>query len=118
MNRPVELKVKTRPQLALESYLDALLQDATEEEQPILVLEPALAPESTLDEFQLAVLEEQARDAKLVAAPVAVPIGWDALADVESAQRWTIRDADELLERAASAELRGWGFARQSLPDA
>ncbi len=76
MNRPVELKVKTRPQLALESYLDALLQDATEEElpEPILVLEPALdvPAASTLDEFQLAVLEEQARDAQVV-APVVVP---------------------------------------------
>lgn len=73
MNRPVELK--TRPQLALESYLDALLQEATEEElpEPLLVLEPAVAePDSTLDEFQLAVLEEQARDAHV--APVVVPI--------------------------------------------
>ncbi|NWA86591.1 CheW domain-containing protein [Pseudomonas sp. D2002] len=73
MNRPVELK--TRPQLALESYLDALLQEATEEElpEPLLVLEPAVAePDSTLDEFQLAVLEEQARDAHVV--PVVVPI--------------------------------------------
>lgn len=72
MNRPVELK--TRPQLALESYLDALLQDATAEElpEPILVLEPAVEPQSTLDEFQLAVLEEQARDAQV--APVVVPI--------------------------------------------
>ena len=72
MNRPVELK--TRPQLALESYLDALLQEATEEElpEPLLVLEPAVAePDSTLDEFQLAVLEEQARDAHVV--PVVVP---------------------------------------------
>ncbi|KAB0511505.1 CheW domain-containing protein [Pseudomonas extremorientalis] len=66
MNRPVELK--TRPQLALESYLDALLQDATEEAmpEPILVLEPAVEPEAVLDEFQLAVLEEQARDAQVV----------------------------------------------------
>ncbi len=81
MNRPVELKVKTRPQLALESYLDALLQDATEEElpEPLLVLEPAVDAQSTLDEFQLAVLEEQARDAQVmvpsppvVVAPVAV----------------------------------------------
>ncbi|KMT56841.1 CheW domain-containing protein [Pseudomonas fildesensis] len=74
MNRPVELKTKTRPQLALESYLDALLQDATAQElpEPILVLEPAVEPESTLDEFQLAVLEEQARDAQVV--PVVVPI--------------------------------------------
>jgi len=66
MNRPVELK--TRPQLALESYLDALLQDATAQEfpEPILVLEPAVEPEAVLDEFQLAVLEEQARDARSV----------------------------------------------------
>jgi len=49
-------------------------------------------------------------------APVAVPIGWDALADIESAGAWTIRDAGELLERAASAELKGWGFASQMLP--
>jgi purine-binding chemotaxis protein CheW len=72
MNRPVELK--TRPQLALESYLDALLQDATAEQlpEPILVLEPVVEAESTLDEFQLAVLEEQARDAHL--APVVEPI--------------------------------------------
>ncbi|MBW4795904.1 CheW domain-containing protein [Pseudomonas tolaasii] len=69
MTRPVELK--TRPQLALESYLDALLQDATAQElpEPILVLEPAVEPEAALDEFQLAVLEEQARDA-LVVVPI------------------------------------------------
>jgi len=50
-------------------------------------------------------------------APVAVPVGWDELADVKSPAAWTIRDADELLERAASSELRGWGFASQTLPD-
>ncbi|MGZ0714064.1 CheW domain-containing protein [Pseudomonas palleroniana] len=74
MNRPV--KLKTRPQLALESYLDALLQDATEEPlpEPVLELEPAIVVDNTLDEFQLAVLEEQARDAHVVVAPVAVPI--------------------------------------------
>ncbi|MBK3476173.1 CheW domain-containing protein [Pseudomonas sp. MF6751] len=73
MNRPVEFK--TRPQLALESYLDALLQDATAEElpEPILVLEPAVEPESPLGEFQQAVMEEQARDAQVVEAPVVVP---------------------------------------------
>ena len=66
MNRPVEFK--TRPQLALESYLDALLQDATAEElpEPLLVLEPVVEPPAALDEFQLAVLEEQARDAQVV----------------------------------------------------
>jgi bifunctional non-homologous end joining protein LigD len=50
-------------------------------------------------------------------APVAVPIGWDALADVEKAGAWTIGDAEDLLDRAASAELKGWGFASQTLPD-
>ena len=74
MNRPVQLK--TRPQLALESYLDALLQDATEEDlpEPILVLEPVVEPQILLDEFQLAVLEEQARDARVVIAPAAAPV--------------------------------------------
>ena len=73
MNRPVELKIKTRPQLALESYLDALLQEATAEDlpEPILVLEPAVEAPSTLDEFQLAVLEEQARDAQVVVPTIA-----------------------------------------------
>ena len=50
-------------------------------------------------------------------APVAVPIGWDALADVEKAGQWTIKDGNELLKRAASPELKGWGFANQALPD-
>ena len=50
-------------------------------------------------------------------APVAVPIGWDALADVTKAGQWTIKDSDALLERAALPELKGWGFASQSLPD-
>ncbi len=82
MNRPLD--IKSRPQLALQSYLDALLQDATEEE---LIPEPAVAVEvappaapttaeagsAVLDEFQAAVLEEQARDALIQrqAAPLA-----------------------------------------------
>ena len=75
MNLPV--KITSRPQLALQTYLDNLLQDATEELAPLI--EPLVevgAPESTLDEFQLAVLEEQARDARpvaVVAAPVIAP---------------------------------------------
>ena len=81
MNRPVEYK--TRPQLALESYLDALLQEATGEEllEPILVLEPAVE-ESQLDEFQQAVMEEQARDAQVVDAPVQVPVASVVVAPV------------------------------------
>ncbi len=57
----------TRPQVALQSYLDALLQEAAIE----------LADSVTLDEFQAAVLEEQQRDAApkpvLVAPPVRAP---------------------------------------------
>ena len=49
-------------------------------------------------------------------APVAVPIGWGALADVDKAGAWTIGDAQELLDRAASPDLKGWAFASQSLP--
>jgi purine-binding chemotaxis protein CheW len=79
MSRPV--KVNSRPQLALQSYLDSLLQDATEElpvevEALAKVIEvvEAVEVEAALDEFQAAVLEEQARDAQqiaIAAAPVA-----------------------------------------------
>ncbi|AZF54251.1 CheW domain protein [Pseudomonas sp. R4-34-07] len=82
MNRPLDFK--TRPQLALESYLDALLQEATAEElpEPILVLEPAVEPDAALDEFQLAVLEEQARDAHVEATPLVVPVTPEVMAPV------------------------------------
>ncbi len=49
-------------------------------------------------------------------APVAVPIGWDALADVKGGGAWSIKDADELIKRAAGADLKGWGVAAQTLP--
>ena len=55
MKQPVALA--SRPQLALQSYLDELLQDATEE---VLLSEP-----EALDEFAIAVLEEQVRDARV-----------------------------------------------------
>lgn len=50
-------------------------------------------------------------------APVAVPVRWDELADIDRASRWTIFDAAELVERAGSAGLAGWGFAVQALPE-
>ena len=50
-------------------------------------------------------------------APVAVPVTWDELEDIDTAARFTIQDADELLERAASPSLKGWGIAKQSLPE-
>lgn len=72
MSRP--LATATRPQLALQSYLDGLLQEAAAE----------LEVSVSLDEFESAVLEEQVRDARGAAAvtvampapvqtPVAVP---------------------------------------------
>ncbi len=82
MIRPVE--ITTRPQVALQSYLDALLQEATEElplevavavEVPVsvpLLVEPS--PAGELDEFQAAVLEEQARDALAAALAVAAVV--------------------------------------------
>lgn len=81
LNRPVE--IATRPQLALQSYLDALLQDATEDLPVVLPSEPLL---STEDDFEAAVREEQEHDKRMQAlvtpiavavaapAPVAVPV--------------------------------------------
>ncbi|TDV67958.1 CheW domain-containing protein [Pseudomonas sp. LP_7_YM] len=67
MNRPLD--IATRPQLALQNYLDALLHDATEELEVV----------ENIDEFQAAVLEEQAHDARMrsvvpvrMAAPVSL----------------------------------------------
>ncbi|MEG3148943.1 DNA ligase D [Sphingomonas sp. ZT3P38] len=50
-------------------------------------------------------------------APVAAPVTWAELRDIESAHRWGVRDGAELLQRANSRELAGWGFADQVLPD-
>jgi len=76
MNRP--LKISSRPQLALQSYLDSLLQDITEElVAEIEALPEVVEVETALDEFQAAVLEEQARDAQktaAIAAPALAPI--------------------------------------------
>ena len=50
-------------------------------------------------------------------APVAAPVAWRELDGIDTAARWTIRDAGELATRAGSAALRGWGVADQILPD-
>jgi bifunctional non-homologous end joining protein LigD len=49
-------------------------------------------------------------------APVAAPVAWDELARFKSGAAFSIRDADELLERASSQALAGWGRAKQRLP--
>jgi bifunctional non-homologous end joining protein LigD len=50
-------------------------------------------------------------------APVAAPISWDELDELQSGAPFTVRDADQLLERASSRALQGWGEASQVLPD-
>ncbi|UVM57516.1 chemotaxis protein CheW [Pseudomonas sp. B21-012] len=65
MNRPQQLA--SRPQMALQSYLDGLLQEATEELDEVLPV--SVEP----DEFQAAVREEQARDAQVAAQAAVKP---------------------------------------------
>jgi bifunctional non-homologous end joining protein LigD len=50
-------------------------------------------------------------------APVAAPINWDELDDMESGGRFTVKDADLLIERAGARALKGWGLADQVLPN-
>jgi bifunctional non-homologous end joining protein LigD len=50
-------------------------------------------------------------------APVAAPVSWSELRDVDSPKHFSIRDAAELLERATGRALAGWGQAEQVLPD-
>ena len=51
-------------------------------------------------------------------APIAAPIAWEELGKYKSGAAFSIRDADELLDRAGSKLLAGWGQARQRLPKA
>jgi bifunctional non-homologous end joining protein LigD len=50
-------------------------------------------------------------------APVAAPVAWEELDGVSGANIYSIRDARTLLDRAASDLLKGWGQAKQALPD-
>lgn len=50
-------------------------------------------------------------------APVAVPITWEELRDLDAASNWHIGDAAEIVNRAASKDLARWGRADQVLPD-
>jgi bifunctional non-homologous end joining protein LigD len=49
-------------------------------------------------------------------APVAAPINWGELDEMESGARFSVKDAELLLERASSRLLQGWGEASQVLP--
>ena len=50
-------------------------------------------------------------------APVAVPVTWAELDGIDTPAKWHVGDQAELLERASSKDLAGWGIARQVLPD-
>ena len=51
-------------------------------------------------------------------APVSAPIAWEELDGLRKSAPYSIRDADQLLERAGSKLLAGWGEAKQILPKA
>lgn len=66
-------KLSTRPQMALQSYLDGLLQEATETDEALDVPSSAPVAETVAsDEFAAAVREEQARDARQQPSPAVV----------------------------------------------
>ncbi len=50
-------------------------------------------------------------------APVAVPITWEEMETIDRPSHWSILDGAELLKRAGSKALVGWGRADQVLPD-
>jgi bifunctional non-homologous end joining protein LigD len=49
-------------------------------------------------------------------APVAVPLSWEELRDIDKPSHWQVLDVKELVKRAGSKALRGWGRADQRLP--
>jgi len=49
--------------------------------------------------------------------PVATPIDWDELDDIDSAAAFTVADVEELLKRARSNKVRNWGACAQRLPN-
>lgn len=92
MKQPV--MIPTRPQLALQSYLDGLLQEATEELllvelepiMPVPVPVPVpLAEPVERDDFAAAVLEEQVRDAVPLRTPEVVPAEIAQVVDTQGA---------------------------------
>jgi bifunctional non-homologous end joining protein LigD len=50
-------------------------------------------------------------------APVAAPIAWGEVGQVEGGGHFSLEDRAELLVRASAALLAGWGVADQPLPD-
>ena len=50
-------------------------------------------------------------------APVAAPVAWSELRELNTAARWHVTDGVELIERANSRMLEGWGISDQLLPN-
>ena len=48
--------------------------------------------------------------------PVATPVDWDELQDIDCAGAFTIADVERLLKRAKSRDLKNWGTGAQRLP--
>ena len=50
-------------------------------------------------------------------APVAAPITWKEMETIDAPNLYHLGDVAELMKRAASKALSGWGRADQVLPD-
>lgn len=50
-------------------------------------------------------------------APVAAPVTWEELESLENARGFSIADANTLLDRAQTPDLRRWGIGPQRLPN-
>jgi bifunctional non-homologous end joining protein LigD len=48
--------------------------------------------------------------------PVAAPVDWDELKDIDSAAAFTIAEVEQLLKRARSPKLKNWSVGAQRLP--
>jgi bifunctional non-homologous end joining protein LigD len=48
--------------------------------------------------------------------PVAAPVDWDELRDIDRADAFTIADVEQLLKRAKTRKLANWGAGAQRLP--
>ena len=48
--------------------------------------------------------------------PVAAPVDWDELQDIDRSDAFTIADVEQLLQRAKSQKLKRWGAGPQLLP--
>jgi bifunctional non-homologous end joining protein LigD len=52
-----------------------------------------------------------------VGAPIAAPLSWTEMKTIEAPSHFHVGDASELLRRATSKALMGWGRAEQVLPE-